>query len=97
MKRLVQVADQMHKELECDSPIGSVKPNVGQTISVIRDPVYDAVTPPVEWSSCGNSRLPWAVAVSVVAPCLGRNVNVMPEGGLFVDFPVLVGPYRNIR
>jgi len=97
MKGLVQVADQVHKKLERDSPIGSVERKVGQTFSVIRDPVYDTVTPPVASRSRGNSRLPWAVAVSVVACRLGRNVDVMPEGGLVVVLPVLVGPCRNIR
>jgi hypothetical protein len=96
MKGLVHIADQVDEELERNGAVGTIQRGVCQSLLVVEDPVYRAITPPVTSTSRDSARLRWTITVAVIACSLGRDVVIVPGGGLPVSLMILISPCSDI-
>jgi len=75
---LMEIADEMHDELQCGSAIGAIELWIFEPLLPIRDAIDDAVAPAVVARSGFRARLFRTVAIAIVTSRIRRDVQVVP-------------------
>jgi len=96
VERLMQVADEMHDELQCGSPVGTIELEVTKPLLPIGNAIDDAIAPAIGARTGGNAGLPRTVAIAIVTGRGGRDIDVVPERCLLLITGDGVGPTRHI-
>ena len=74
----MQIADEVHDELQRGGAIGAIELRIAEPLFPIRDPIDDAVAPAIAAAAGGGAGLLRAVAIAIVAARIRRNVQVVP-------------------
>ena len=96
VERLVEIADEVHQELERDRPVGAIERRVREPRLVVEDPIDRRSRARCRRARPRRRRLPRAVAIAIVAGRVGRNVEEVPVERLVVPFEIPVRPRRHV-
>ena len=97
VERLMEIADEVHQELQGDRAIRAIERRVREPFLVVQDPVHRAVAPPVAACIGADSGLARAVAIAIVAGRLRRDVEEVPVERLVIPDEILIRPRRHVR
>ena len=96
VERLVEIADEVHEELQRDRAVRAIERGVGEPRLVVEDPIHRAVAPRVGPGARRHAGLPRAIAIAIVAGRLRRNVEEVPVERLVGAVVISIGPRRDV-
>ena len=82
VKRLMQVADQVDQEFQRRRTVSAIERAVRGALFPVGDALHRAVAPPIGAAVFFHAGLARAIAITIVALRVGRDVEVVPRRGL---------------